>query len=238
MERIFQGAMLFALIGCGAQQSGSELSVRYGQVIPESDYPSVVFLGGCTGTFVSPTTLITAKHCVGSPNSQGIVSQQIRLPRQGNVYSLKVFAHPSGPTCCSKHDVAVAIFPKNTALQVTELSFAGVVQKDEITMVGFGGKSGDPTAGDFGIKRIGTNAVDSVSEGMIKTTMNPNGQSRCGLAPGDSGGPLFKNGAFVGVASSGDGRTWSRHVDISNPEAIRVLKIAVDHGAEIPGLSE
>ena len=76
---------------------------------------------------------------------------------------------------------------------------------------------------------MGFNQIDSVKNGFINTTGEVKDKSggadgqNVSSGEGDSGGPMFLNGAIIGVASSGGtegifGRGSSSHVDLKTCE--------------------
>ena len=162
---------------------------------------------GCTGTLVSPTHVLTAAHCTEgqSPNRMSFqvggqtyrVTNEVKHPKYNDAqfdvgYDLAIM---------QLDRPVVGIDPMNILRTVPKVG-------DTLTLVGFGegGKSGSPSPGDFGTKRVGQTAIDEVTPTHISWTFE-SGESN--TAPGDSGGPAFVSvdGEFriAGVTSGGDG---------------------------------
>lgn len=232
----------------------SDVSVRNGTEIAETEFPAVVWIGGCTATFVSHNTLLTAAHCVGNRNrTTGLVAGQIRLPKNGNATSLKVYANPKhGSQFDSRgnrievdeNDLVVAIFPDNTAPATMPIHLQRTKIGDTFTIVGYGGYIWSPPRGSPTTKRKGTNRILSFADDMINSTgfTGPKSAGADGtnvsVAPGDSGGPLFIDGELAGIASGGgpaDGT--SVHSSLQYQENINFLKkMVAEQGAIIPGV--
>jgi hypothetical protein len=215
----------------GSQRPDSDLFLFNGRNIPEETHPHVYSIGGCTATFVSDNTLITAGHCVSRGGA-------VRVARRLNARSLKVIHNPrySGT---GVNDVAIAIFPRGTAQATAPVFFGRLGVGDDVFAVGYGCTNG---GGSGGTKREGVAKIASLSNGVIglrRSSDAPGSGNDVTLCPGDSGGPLFRNGAVVGIASFWDGGAGrsSGHADLtaqSNRDFMR--SVVEQHGAVIPGL--
>lgn len=237
--KVIACGIAFLALACGTdpQVATSELDQINGKIIEETEFPAVVWIGNCTGTFVSDTTLITAAHCVRAPNrTTGVVNQTISLPRQGDVKSLKVLANVRSNQNVSPHDSAIVIFPPGTAKATMPLHRTAAKVGDKIMLVGYGG---EVWGGRAGTKRKGTNELTEVARGYLiseRRGNNPNSGEGVAVAPGDSGGPLFIDNALAGIASGGGLGSNSIHVDLQSDTSKAFLELAVKAGAVIPGV--
>jgi len=221
----------FAACRPASEADASDVMLINGKEVSEATHPHVYSIGGCTATFVSDSTLITAGHCVRQGGS-------VSIGRRINARSTKVIHHPrySGT---GVYDVAIAIFPKGTS-QHTAPVFSGTLNSgDDVFAVGYGCTNG---GGSGGIKREGRNKIAWLRSGVIglqRSTNGPGSGESVTLCPGDSGGPLFRNNAVVGIASYWDGGAGrlSGHADLSAQTNIDFMKsVVAQHGAEILGL--
>lgn len=173
-------------------------------LVVTSDYPAVVMVvlpgghGLCTGTFVSPTAVLTAAHCTQDDGTYTIVS------------SFGIFRTDTrrsfGPGVVEDpEDLALLIFGEPIARarkgQVIPLGAPpGLTEK--VRLVGFGCSDFELRRGT-GLKRTGTNQVsrlgdyievfspktrDTASQGAKGLIGSDN---RTGTCFGDSGGPML-----------------------------------------------
>lgn len=236
--------------GCG-QDGSSDLKVTNGKDIEKSVYPAVILLldsakgAICTGTFIDDETVITAAHCtMGGEDVDpvtGRVDHTISLvemidPAEKKVKkiadSVAVYRNPEWDKAfekrqVNKYDLGVIKFPKGTSQNYRKISSKQAAAKDEFTIVGFGlnyvpKDQNDMDPSSAGIKRMGKNKVESLSEGFImfngalKTTTADG--TNVNASSGDSGGPMFIDGKLVGVTSGGGrdilGRGVSLYIDL------------------------
>lgn len=137
--------VLFLLIGsaCKLRNGSSEMRVLNGSA--ESEFPYVVQLtingkGKCTGSFVSPSLMITAAHCL--QHAKYVEYDGVRVDRD------QFFIHPDWPTggeACQKrpnppYDVALIRFPDKTysGSEFAKLAPAAPAAGETIKIVGFG----------------------------------------------------------------------------------------------------
>lgn len=118
----------------------------------------------------------------------------------------------------SYKDMAVLIFADDIAPAVTNVLNRDVKDREAATIVGFGATASDvrtAKAGEASIKRVGKNHVvirtelkDQFPDLLIMfgrgDTTDTSGNATDSLSgAGDSGGPIFINGAVAGVVSNG-----------------------------------
>lgn len=134
---------VFVFSACKTRDRFSEVRVVNGR--SETDFPYVVQItmngkGKCTGSFVSPSLMVTAAHCVQS--AMHVEFGEIRVERD------QIFIHPDWPTggeACNRRgepasDVALIRFPDQTyrGPEFARLAAVAPVAGDEIKIVGFG----------------------------------------------------------------------------------------------------
>jgi hypothetical protein len=194
--------------------------VRIGRLIGASE------LIVCTGTFVSPTTLLTAAHCIDETPTGGVMLLPgVTFPQGSNLDGAIAAVSARAPGAKGSavdfanlgdldHDVAVVTFPPGVAPGVLPIGRSAPAIGTRITMVGFGrttldGEPADPK--DDRAKRTGTNTVIANLAGSTQiftggqteaASVAANGQAAFG-EHGDSGGPLLVDGHVVGVLSTG-----------------------------------
>ncbi len=180
----------------------------------------------CTGTFVSPNTLLTAVHCIDAKNPRGGVNVD-------GINSIMVYFNDLyfklGESERIRYDVAVVIFPPGTGdflgiKKYPELASAEPNGGDKIYLVGYG--MNNPWAmwhpqanveSGTGIKGWGTANISEAKDGILfteavnvenrqpiaadkeKQTAAPN-SSRA--LPGDSGSSAYnEQGRILGITS-------------------------------------
>jgi hypothetical protein len=174
---------------------------------------------GCTGTFVSPNTLITAAHC-----SYGCEGKAKDCPNQvfrtkHNKDSIKSFISPKfgsgyGP------DLRVVIFPDGTSKDFYRLGPSKV--GDSVTLVGIGLKSSKG-------KRVGT--ITSKESNVLKGTGGI-------ISSGDSGGPVLLSGNILtGVIYMANSGSEFMVTNLFSDDSMELLKRSVQEGAVICGFN-
>ena len=175
-------------------------------------------VASCTGTFISESVVLTAKHCVQlqgaeEPYPVGLVSVGVGHDRRDTVdyRARRIDTTPgvygSGLAGLVGEDVGVITirpdrdgnFPSVTPIAYRRESPAELVG-ETVTFVGFG----QTETGSSGLKYTRTGEITAVGGGVISSAGN--------ICQGDSGGPMILEGApreIVGVASFGRSRTGS-----------------------------
>jgi hypothetical protein len=226
-------ALLVSALGCAPSDQNSDLQVVNGSATNE--FPEVVLLRHgnaiCTATCVSPTTVITASHCI----MRGVATLN-RIPATRIIRNPEYRHIHVGPT-----DIAAVVWNQPICRSFARVGRVPPRPGDRLTIVGYGVNDTIRGTG-AGTKRFGHNIVQEVDEGMIYFAAIQ-GDFTTGAASGggDSGGPLFINGQLVGVTSGGFARgsfKGSLYVDATSPGSRRFLEFAVRNGADIPGIGE
>lgn len=223
-----------AFTACG-QKPTSELKITNGIQKQPDRLSAVIYQDGCTGTFVSPTTILTAAHCAD----------------HGFTYKgVKTSSWESMPEAFQKKwgfdiDVRLLVFPKAVAPAWIPVSTKSMLGNEDVLIAGFGiydmiGKKSDGKFryGTVTLSGFEANGQLMHSEGLSQETVAGKIGDQSGIGPGDSGGPMFYDGLLVGIASgvSGSGKEGehkSIHVNLTHPKIKAFLDYAVAKGVDI-----
>lgn len=231
----FVVAILIFNTGCAFRgDESSTVKVVGGSEISRSEAPWTLKItfpnesnNFCTATFVSHNTMLTAAHCASD-------HPVITLPELSGVTSVKVYQYPSRfpslGTIDDANDVAVVVFPDNTAPAYIQLATHEPTKGDAVTLVGYGSCTQFLGPRETMGRCRGTNEIDEIdAETMIVTR----GSTGVVLSKGDSGGPLFAAGnKIIGVANAGTG-VVSKHSNLLAPKNFAWLKTVVKDGKAV-----
>lgn len=206
--------VLFSLFALGITACGSPMDPEDGQFETESQSivngtltyarPEVIQFGGCTATLLSPTTFLTAAHCIGYYPEYRRPSELYITDSNGEIHdgfwSDRSFSQGTGPDA---EDWAVGMLntpvPSNIATPATISDT--YPQNEWVTAMGFGCTD--------------RNNPNVYVKGKRYKEYFYNGSSTHNLCWGDSGGPLFRGllnsgGPIVRIHSAiGDGGSAS-----------------------------
>lgn len=187
-----------------------------GHVATESEYPSTVYLGGCTGVKVGPRHFLSAAHCFGGGEQYLSVTPDNNPQQVQTLTVSSLVRHPEYVNCTAcagdqsmndfglRPDVAlITVHELTPAIPVAVIDPTPVQVGDPVTLTGYGCENGvGKPSGPARFKVGDTGAVDPLSlsdattvPGGYVTTVGPGlDPDSPGLCPGDSGGPLFRTG--------------------------------------------
>jgi hypothetical protein len=181
-------AFVVLLAGCGNEPetlATTHQAIYGGQPTASCAWPSVVYLGGCTGTLVHPELVVLAAHCVGLEPVEAVFGDDFRWPRiTADVKSCRSHpeAHELGKDlgfCRLSQAVAgVPIVPLLAGCEVAVLA-----PGTEVVAAGFG--EADDALG-AGPKRQVSMPIVALTE--TDALIGGDGKDTC---TGDSGGPVF-----------------------------------------------
>lgn len=146
----------------------------------------------CTGTMITPTWAITARHCIPEGGIAGAAIGSSTLSQFQQVS--QAILHPTA-------DLALVELPNQASSNTVDLYGAHVQPGENGQAAGWGGYSafGQNVAqqADVQIQRRVVNVPSPDRTAVLLEGTVSNGR----LVPGDSGGPLYINGQLAGVLS-------------------------------------
>ena len=182
-------------------------------------FPAAVMLipRGGTGVVVSPTWVLTAAHCV---DRDALGGAECSVKVDGKMLSVEeIVLHPRYELGFMHHDIALLRLSEPVQRESTLPVYVGDGEAGKnCVIVGYGWGSpfgtsvepgSEPVGEESSIKRAGTNRVSRVTPETIhanNTLKNGRTELGCGIASGDSGGPLiieFDGNRYVAGIVSG-----------------------------------
>ena len=229
----------------------------------------------CSGTFISHNTLVTAAHCIDDSTMGGVFYipghyiKYINNEWEQRVTPLKALHNENAilysggsqsiQMSDSVVDLAILIFPDNTAPATTPLLGRTLTEGESVTVIGYGKTSTtNPDLNTPVVRRYGQNEAILEPSGIFKQYVLKEGLvatigrsetdtssvKSCSLstdsqaAEGDSGGPLFSDDSIAAITSMGHTDTNAQKdiaifVDLNSEESKSLLSTAKDEGATI-----
>jgi hypothetical protein len=200
---------------------------------PTTEYPQVGFVfqtdkrfrGGCTGTFLSDTTMLTASHCLVDTPDGGMLyipgeavdlrPENINGSIAKGIAAVKAFI--GAPTLTKEkakvtglddheRDIAVLVFPPGTFKAFASVLTTPLTEDQELTLVGYGEtvapkySPAPPPASPLEVKRAGTNRLAKMEKEM-RAEFHPDFYFVVGDASSD--GQTNNKRAVLGYGDSG-----------------------------------
>jgi secreted trypsin-like serine protease len=162
----------------------------------------------CSGFLVSPTTFVTAAHCIDDLGSNpALVSFAQQFNQSSPVVHGTAVPNPDfGSPGADTHDLAVVVLDSPvTGRGYAQLPSAGMLagapKKAELTIVGYGAtgfvKGGGKPAPDFQLVRsVGDSRLSKIEKSGFNLRM------QSGICFGDSGGPVLLGDSDIAVGVS------------------------------------
>ena len=213
-----------------ALTASPSLAIVGGHDASPGDYPSVAEITfgafGCTGTLISPDTVLSAGHCgsltgaaVASPASwpPQLVNVTIGSHNSGDGERVPVTSVTVSPSylATSGNDISILKLSRNSVKAPTRVAGAGErglwTAGTLATIAGWGVTEEDGDAPDTLQEANVPITTDAYCDGAYSdfdaSTMVCAGYPEGGVdtCQGDSGGPLFAGGRVVGATSFGEG---------------------------------
>lgn len=234
LSTVFLPLSLLAGMSCQDTSSISEVKVTNGVLNQPNALTAVVFQDGCTGTFVSPTVILTAAHCA----DKGFTYKGVKTK------SFQSMPEATGKPWNYDIDVRILVFPSAVAPAYIPVSTTRVKLDELVVFAGYGthdvknGKyDGKFRWGTGRLARFEANERTVHSDGSSLERIAGTEGTNSGIGPGDSGGPLLRDGMLIGIASafagSGGDRHTSIHVNLTQPDILAFLNEAKKNGADI-----
>jgi|GEM_PF-1992106 len=142
----------------------------------------------CTGVLITSSSVLTAAHCVTD-------GWGYRIEFAGGSGFVGVATrHPDYDPTTDANDLAVISTSDKVGRRFRARLATSVVADTPITLVGFGYTTA--TSGQDGLKRYGTNVIDTVTDDFFyfDTALTSPPGTEAATCYGDSGGPAFLGG--------------------------------------------
>lgn len=227
-------ALLVASSCADPAGENSSIKITNGFKKQPKQFKAVVTQGNCSAVFVSPTVLISAAHCHPEIFGVGDV-KPTSAASMGEILGQKWYY---------SNDIRIVVFPKPVSTDWMPISSSPLAKGDLVVLAGYGVYDYKNNKADgqfrYGIAEIDDFELDNhiaitYGNGLDKTAISDSLDSA--LAPGDSGGPMLRDGLLVGIASAisdqGNNRIKSIHVNLMNPEIKAFLLSQIKAGIDI-----
>jgi hypothetical protein len=200
----------------------------------------------CTATYLSDKLLLTAAHCLFDRQDS------FRTYKKFLVNGVEVrnsMPHPeyypasAKGTDFSNWDVALLLMPSTGIKETKPIDLSLVNKGDQVKFVGFGRTTSDGKGNREREKYIGCGYISEVQDKLYLVdgkapvgvkVGDPDCRSKPG--PGDSGGPVFRNGKIIGTVSGQYDKDGVELTRLNWPEITEFFKSCNGAEFEIPNL--
>lgn len=219
INRIITCHVIFFLCSCGKPET-YDFKVIGGEIVGQDEWPAIVSISNCTGTFIDHETLLSSAHCFSGRN-YAYAKIDHSYVRAIDIIAMDDY-DPEFRRGVNNRDIALVKFPPNTAPGTMELCSKTAKRRESVIIVGYGSDSeSQQQSEEFPFLRRGFNTVDAVRDGMIRVSRSSS-QITEDISDaigwfGDSGGPLIssESNCIYGVLSGGTANA-KYYVDIAN----------------------
>lgn len=193
-----------------------EQPVVGGTTVALGKYPDVALVVApmalCTGTLIAPDVVLTAGHCIDTDPKEVLIGSVDYTKPDGEVIAVKsATAYPSWE---DQFDVGVLVLEHVSKAKPRPIASACTAQDlrigNKVQLVGFGLTTMTGTGDNSRLREAALAVHDPhcASDPSCNPKIAPNGEFIAGgdgvdACFGDSGGPIYLDGALIGVVSRG-----------------------------------
>lgn len=211
------GAAVPAVAAAPAPDGGAGVQIIDGGYATDAPWAARMFYNGrqqCSATIITPTHILSARHCVGDTPSlhEFRIGSLDQLSGGVLAYGAQVWTHPSA-------DLAIIQLDRAVGATYSPLGVPGDVGAGQTVQVyGWGATCTDQPEINCQSQML---KYANVGVSSISCSDYIGGTAVCAnridgiTAGGDSGGPMFASGRQVGVASTSDRSSFTAYTNVT-----------------------